>query len=67
VPAEQDGGAAWLLSEFPEPEQRYEMYCVLAYLRAREATGWLFTAADRGDRFRQIIEDLFDDPATVPG
>ncbi len=64
VPIEQDERADWLLSRFTELEQRHEVYCVLAYLRAREDTGWRLTAADRGDRFFELLHNLFGDPST---
>ncbi len=64
VPVEQDEGASWLAPGFQQPEQRYNVYCMLTYLRAREETGWLLTPADRGSRFRQLLRDLLDDPAT---
>ena len=64
VPVEEDDRAEWLLIEFSELEQRHEIYCVLAYLRARENTGWLLTAADRGGRFYALLEGLLGDPAT---
>ena len=64
VPVEQDAGLDWLVSGFPELEQRYEIYCMLPYLRTREDAGWLLTAADRGGRFHELLYKLLHDPAT---
>jgi hypothetical protein len=64
VPVEQGEQAEWLLDEFSDLEQRHEVYCMLAYLRAREEAGWLLTAADQGDRFLVLLEALLKDPTT---
>ncbi len=65
VPADENEPIDKLLDRHREPDERFDLLCALTYLRAREEAGWRLTAVDQGDRFRDLLLAVWQDPSTA--